>query len=228
MSRQSPRLFKPRPSAWKQSAQFKIEEVAPLRKGDPPYSRTWHNRTSHAREPPDDALGEKLMTRGEHRFVLNFVLNNELGSTTGHGIILGTASADGRQKVGIRCWDGRVITLPKREKQPAGDVLAPLIATRTERAVHSRVEVIVDLFRRSIGFSIDGGTPADSGLLPHEVPEQLVPWACTVYKGDVVILSNHRYRKVLGTPPTPPAPVRVPPSKWNWEDDEHDAGPWTR
>ena len=181
-----------------------------------------HTRTSNTREASDDAFGDKLMTKGCHRFVLSFELNH---SSSGFGIILGVATPDGRQKVGVRVWDGRAVMFPQQPKQPAGEVLASP-TQRAERAVSSRIEVRVDQFRKSLAFSIDGGPAQDSGILPEEIPESLVPWACIFFKGDAVTLSHHRHQACLGSPPSPPAPVRVASSNRSRADESYEAGPW--
>ena len=224
-SRQSPRPFKSRPSAWDRTISsqfFRIEEVKPARSSEQPYCRMQHTRTSNTREASDNAFGDKLMTKGVHRFVLSFELAH---SSSGFGIILGVATPDGRQKVGVRVWDGRAVMMPQQPKQRSGEVLASP-TQRAERAVSSRIEVLVDMFRKSLAFSIDGGAAVDSGILPEHMPESLVVWACIFFKGDAVTLSHHRHRACLGSPPSPPAPVRVPSSNRSGADESYEAGPW--
>ena len=136
MERPSPRKLKPRPSRWSkaQSSEYyeiddKIEEkirarlgsgAAPMRPSLPPVSIARHSRVSNSRDLPDDMFGEKLMTKGVHHFVLSFVLTH---SSSAFGIILGVASKDGRRKFGVRCWDGRAISLPQPPKAPIGPLL---------------------------------------------------------------------------------------------------------
>ena len=168
------------------------------------------------------------MKKGVHQFVLSFELTY---SSSAFGITLGVASQDGRRKFGVRCWDGRAVLLPKPPKAPIGQLLVDAKMPRgepIERAVASRVEVTVDMFRRALYFSIDGGLAVDFGILPEEMPEALVPWACVFYKGDAVAISDHRHRTVIGTPPTPPAKVRVPRTIWTKEfmEDSVDVGEW--
>ena len=84
--------------------------------------------------------------------------------------------ADGRRKFGVRCWDGRAVLLPKPPKAPIGQLLVDAKMPRgepIERAVASRVEVTVDMFRRALYFSIDGGLAVDFGILPEGCPRRL-------------------------------------------------------
>lgn len=116
-----------------------------------------HSRTSNSRDLPDELFGDKVMSKGVHHYVLSFELTH---SSSGFGIILGVASQDGRRKFGVRCWDGRAIVLPQPPKAPVGPLLVDKVMPRgapVERAVASRVEVTVDMFRKALHFSIDGG-----------------------------------------------------------------------
>lgn len=72
------------------------------------------------------------------------------------------------------------------------------------------------------------GLAVDIGVLPAEMPEAMVPWACTFYKGDSVTITDHRHRAMLGAPPTPPAKVRIPRTIWTKEfmEETYEAGPW--
>lgn len=231
MSRPAPKQLKARPSKWHKgnsSEFYRIEETPALRSNQKSGSTGRHSRTSNSRDLPDELFGDKVMSKGVHHYVLSFELTH---SSSGFGIILGVASQDGRRKFGVRCWDGRAIVLPQPPKAPVGPLLVDKVMPRgapVERAVASRVEVTVDMFRKALHFSIDGGLAVDIGVLPAEMPEAMVPWACTFYKGDSVTISDHRHRAMLGAPPTPPAKVRIPRTIWTKEfmEETYEAGPW--
>jgi hypothetical protein len=225
MAPRTPKPSRPRPSAWSAHEHFRIEEIPAERAGDLPSSRLRHTRQVTARDEPDNALGDRLIASGEHRFFLTL---NETHSATGSGVCLGVATPDGKIKVGVRPSDGRLVILPPPVGHPPGRPLGGIgsrDAGSHQRAVAARVEVIVDMQRRTVCFSLDGAVAVDSGVLPQELPDQLVPWASLFFKGDSVTISNHRHRSGgRGLPQ--PSPVRVPRSPPR-DDSQHDAGPWT-
>ena len=228
----SPHAWRQRSSKWAVSSPelFKIESTPDPREGHHATSRLLHMRQSRVNQP-DDALGDRVMSKGEHRFVFDI----DSARSSGSLVRVGVASTDGRDRWGIRLTDGRSIsirpgvpTAEERERQ-CNVLLAdkPIAAARQERAVSRRVEVIVDMARRHVFYSVDGGSAVDSGVLPEDYPELLVPWAQLFYKGDAVTLSQHRSRAVnhaARSPrlqPTPSKPSSPPPPAF-------DAGSWSR
>ena len=97
--------------------------------------------------------------------------------------------------------------------------------TQSERAVDCRVEVIFETDRKRLLFSVDGATAVDSGALPSELPDELVPWASLFFKGDSVTLVQHRTRATKGKPPPLPPAIVSPAPKLDMRKFE--AGPWT-
>ena len=228
----------PRPlksSAWdatRSASSFKFEELPPRAPGTAPCSRLKHTRQVSSRDQPDDALGEQVITDGEHRFVLTI----ESSQPSGNGIVLGVASNDGRLKIGVRPFDGRLVVHGLREPSDGAVRGAPgrsLTLARDawrDRQVGTRVEVTVDMHRRDISFSLDGGIAVSSGVLPADIPDKLVPWVSLMFKNDMVTLSEHRVRAIRGSVPSPqrpPKPVRVPPRRHSFDDKKYDSGPWT-
>ena len=225
-----PKLFKLVSSSFNKEPDFWRIEERPGVDGDAPSTRLFHTRQSRVGQP-DEAFGTRLMSKGEHRFVITL---DELTSPSGSGLLLGVADgADNgysRFKYGIRVSDGRCVQYPTPEdarnvKKTAAEGF--LGSARAVRAVDRRVEVVVDMDRRAVAFSVDGMTVVDSGILPGDLPDSLVPWCQIYYKGDAVILSHHRTRATAGKPPATPPPVRVPPPSKVYDMSAVDSGPWT-
>ena len=99
-------------------------------------------------------------------------------------------------------------------------------SAHAERAVGRRVEVLVDMDRKMLSFSVDGAAHVDSGVLPADLPDALVPWAQVFFKGDAVTLSHHRSRATAGSVPSP-TPVKVKPPSKVYDMTPFEAGPWT-
>ena len=131
-----------------------VELISSQRPGDPPASRVKHKRQSKVGRP-DDVFGERAMSSGEHRIV--YIIESQ--SASGCGLALGVASADGKLRWGVRSSDGRAITYPSRRSSESGRVVmlaSSAVPGSQERAVSRRVEVIVDMARRRLRFSVDG------------------------------------------------------------------------
>ena len=168
----SPHAWTHRSSQWKaQPSAFKTESIADPRGGYCAQSKIRHTRQSRVNRP-DEAFGELVMSKGEHRFVFDI----EPSTSSGSCVRVGVASTDGHYRWGIRPIDGRAVCvlpgLPSaedRERQSRA-LLAdkPLATTASERAVAQRVEVTVDMARRQVLYSIDGGIAVDSGVLPDD------------------------------------------------------------
>ena len=238
----SVRATKTRPSTWSEtdsagdlSQCFKVENLA-AGDGLPAASGLTHSRQSRVGQS-DDAFGALVMSRGEHRFVLTIECAH---SSSGAGLVLGVAAAPDpsqpsyvRPKWGVRPWDGRCVRVPAPGPSATDAnavILAeshPRVGLYTERAVAKRVEVIVDMERRAIAFSVDGASAVDAGVLPDELPSALVPWAQLFFKGDTVALSHHRERPPRrASPRSPPPPVMVTRGP-QWDERVFEAGPWT-
>ena len=235
-SPRSPRALRANVSGWEESAYFKMETVPSGRDRDPPGARIVHTRQSRVGQA-DEAFGDRVMSRGEHRFVFTIACAH---SSTGSGLVLGVAAAAGsehvRQKIGIRPSDGRLVRVPAPEPVKGGErdsrpvLLAENCMPRaSERAVGRRVEIIVDLERKQVAFSVDGASAVDSGVLPEELPSTLVPWVQVFFKGDAVTLSHHRVRapKPGSSPRSPPPPVKVSALVSRaYDQSKFEAGPW--
>ena len=234
----SPHSWKPKTSNWVAEADnhFKTESIPDPRLGYKPQSKLVHSRQSRVNQP-DDAFGGRIMKTGEHHFV--FEVNSQRSS--GCGMRVGVASADGRDRWGIRLVDGCAVYVGRgmdsaeaRDRQVGGMLTDKPPATiggtnYRECAVTRRVEVFVDMARRIVKYSVDGGYAFDSGVLPEDYSDALVPWAQTFYKGDTVTLSQHRSR--AATRPSSPrlteakTPKKKPRDRWDSKPFE--AGPWT-
>jgi len=234
----SPHSWKPKTSNWVAEADnhFKTESIPDPRQGYKPQSKLVHSRQSRVNQP-DDAFGGRIMKTGEHHFV--FEVNSQRSS--GCGMRVGVASSDGRDRWGIRLVDGCAVYVGRgmdsaeaRDRQLGGMLTDKPPATiggtnYRECAVTRRVEVFVDMARRIVKYSVDGGYAFDSGVLPEDYSDALVPWAQTFYKGDTVTLSQHRSR--AATRPSSPrlteakTPKKKPRDRWDSKPFE--AGPWT-
>ena len=222
----SPHAWKQRTSKWTACDNAKIDVIADVRDGYRARSRVVHTKQSRVHQP-DDVFGERVMGKGEHRFLFEV----EPARSSGSGVRVGVASVDGRQRWGIRLTDGKSVhNLPgmptaedrERERESSAFYLSDNPVAQ-ERAVVQRVEVIVDMARRHVLYSIDGGSAVDSGVLPDEYPDSLTPWAQLFYKGDAVTLSAHRSR-TASRPKAPRTPTRKAASP---SEPTCDAGPWT-
>ena len=232
-ARPSPRALKYKPSNFVPDEFFKVEELPPHRDIEEPMSRIVHKRQSRVGQA-DEAYGDRVMSKGEHRFV--FTIHNT-HHDAGTGILLGVAAADrgdgyARRKWGVRVSDGRLVSFPTPDaSSPDGRdskyLAEAFIEGQQMRAVGRRVEVVLDLDLGRLAFSVDGALAVDSGAMPDELPEALVPWVQVFYKNDAVILSHHRSRPTFGSPPSPP-PVRVPKHiSRAYDNAPFEAGPWT-
>lgn len=243
-SRPSPRAFKAKPTSFDKDDSFRLEVVPPERDFGAAGARLTHKvqcRVGQANE----VYGDRVMSKGEHRFVVTI---EETHSPAGTGLIFGVASANasesyGRRKYGVRVSDGRFIQLPvpqldfrelrnaseEERRPPSARLLAEGHhgAARSMRAVAHRVEIICDMDRRRLAFSVDGATAVDSGIMPEDLPEALVPWVQVFFKGDVVTLEQHRSRLTGASPPHSPPPVLVPPPSKVYDQTPFEAGPWT-
>ncbi len=217
-------VYRARTSGWMGSEYCRVESVPPFREGEPTGSKVVHKRQSRVGYP-DDVAGDLIIKRGEHRVTMT--INTQ--SASGSGLVLGVASLDGCQRWGVKSSDGRLKRYPESSWRKTDLVdqpvvmLAPGRRGANERAINRRVEVIIDMARRRLLFSVDGATAVDAGLLPDELPAKLVCWAQLFYKGDSVTITHHRSRHAGG--PQTPSPVRVPPSRPF--EPLTDAGPWT-
>ena len=230
---------------------FKVESQADVRDGFYPKSRAEHLRQSRVNEA-DDILGDKVMTKGEHRFI--FEIDSSTSSSCSN-IRVGVASIDGHsaqrtlpvaarlhihprcvrvllaaERWGIRPIDGRSVSCTAGRMDTAV-LLASGSCERTvpkERTVRQRVEVTVNMNRRLVLYSVDGAIAIDSGVIPDDYPDALVPWVQLFYKGDSVTLSEHRYRQIV-QPPSPRSPSstrKKPQTPWS-NDKPYEAGQWT-
>jgi hypothetical protein len=200
-------------------ARFREERVPDPRAGFKPMSRLTHQMQSRVHQP-DDCLCDVQMTKGEHRFVFDVCTS----SSSGGGIRMGVASADGYYRWGVRASDGRSIRLPSADAGEPAVMLAEGVTNVQERACVRRVEVVVDMARRTVQYSVDGAGLVDSGVLPDEYPDTLVPWVQLFYKHDAVMISSYRRRSVnyKPQPRSPPKPPRKEPAS------EYEAGPWIK
>ena len=223
-----PRSYRSKAAKWvgTDSSAFTVASIPDPRAGErgvKPHSRITHKRQSRVHQA-DDALGNIVMKAGEHRFVYDI----SSVTSSGCGIRVGVASVDGRERWGIRLSDGRSVRVPAADLDPgeAAVLLAERAVGTMERAVSRRVEVIVNMAQRIVRYSVDGATAVDSGVLPDDYSDELVPWAQLFYKDDAVTLSHHRTARVpqrasprlVRSRREVPAPVRKPP---------FEAGPWT-
>jgi hypothetical protein len=210
-------------SSFEKDEYFRVEEA-------PTGVRLTHTRQSRVGQA-DEAFGDRIMRHGEHKFVFTIDCAH---SSTGTGVYLGaaSASADGhaRRRFGVRVSDGRFVMYPAGPASGSASAVncseGWMGAAQSERAVGRRVEVLCDMDRRRLSFSVDGAAHVDCGVLPDELPDALVPWVQVFFKSDVVTLSQHRSRRGSG-PPSPPAPVRVAPPAKVYEATPFEAGPWT-
>ena len=228
----APRAYHQRAAKWLADANssdcFKVESITDPRGAKHfPHSRIIHTRQSRVCQP-DEAIGEFVMTRGEHRFVFEIKLAPHVIGTarasSASGILVGVASPDGHQRFGIRPSDGRAISIPAVEREQQAVMVGG--SSRTERAVSQRIEVTVNMARRLVLYSIDGAPAVDSGVLPDDYPDSLVPWCSLFYKNDSVTLSHHQTRGVN----YPTSPRSPPSSAGNRGTDSYfpafEAGPW--
>ena len=227
MSRLSPSLPKRLRSSWDASRSahsFSFQALEVRSPGTHAPHRCKHTRQVSSRDLPDEALGDQLMSAGEHKFVLTI----ENAQPSGSGVCMGVASPDGRLKIGVRPSDGRLVIQPTPKEHAPGRHLTLSRDAWTERQVGARVEVTVDMHRRDVSFSLDGGIAVSSGVLPADLPDTLVPWVSLMFKNDAVTLSDHRFTSVRGqpSPKRPPKPVRVAPRR-SFDDKPYEAGPWT-
>lgn len=193
-----------------------------------PHTRLIHTRQSRVGQA-DEAFGTRVMSKGEHRFVFTIDVAQ---SPSGSGLLLGFADGDdngySRFKYGIRVSDGRCVQYPTPTDPKIMQLSEGFMSAATaQRAVGRRVEVVVDMDRRLCGFSVDGATLVDSGIMPSDLPVTLVPWCQIYYKADALTLSHHRMRITGATPPSPPKPVKVPPISRVYDNTGFDSGPWT-
>ena len=224
------RNFKAKPCSFNKDEFFRVESVPAANPSSETGAKVTHLRQSRVNQS-DEIYGDKVMSKGEHRFV--FSISN-MASPTGGGLCLGVAEAVdnrySRRKIGVRVSDGRCVVLPP----PAEGKSTPSIqlserfmsSALQQRAVDRRVEIIVNMDKKCVLFSVDGGTAVDSGVLPHELPESLVPWAQAFFKGGVITLTDHRTRLTADRQPHSP-PVLVKPPSRIWEFVGFEAGPWT-
>ena len=271
---QSPRPFKVRPAAWgKFSYSSGLQEL----KGDAevftatavkdprttaryPKSKLVHQRQTRVRDQPDDAFGNFVMTRGEHKFVYEIecdlhkdtkgndrlpgsgfrpksALPSRAAVGSGSGIRVGVASKDGSKRWGIRPSDGRAVSqgddIDHRDYGPTSNLLADAVMPcQQARAVGTRVEVTVNMARRIVKDSVDGATAVDSGVLPDDYPDELIPWCQLFYQNDAVTLSDHRFRPV-NHPPSPRSPSDAARKDTRKRVESiratpyFEAGPWT-
>lgn len=235
LGRLPPRPFKAKQSSFEAAEFFRVESIPPAREGDAPGARLTHKRQSRVGQS-DEAFGDRVMSKGEHRFIFTILSAH---SPSGNGLCLGVAAAEHvghastRHKYGIRVSDGRCVSYPSPDSPSGGRSpnvrLSEGFMSHREsvRAVGRRVEVIVDMDRRRLFFSVDGAAHVDSGVLPETLPDALVPWVQLFFKSDAISLSQHRSRPTNGAPPSPQPPVLVPPSARFYDYTRFEAGPWT-
>jgi hypothetical protein len=222
----APRTYRSKKVEWVGVDGFTVEVVPDPRAGErgvKPHSRLTHKRQSRVNQA-DDALGNITMKKGEHRFVFDI----RSVSSSGYGIRVGVASTDGRERFGIRLSDGRSVRVPEANQDlgEAPVMLAERVAGALDRAVSRRVEVIVNMALHTVHYSVDGATAVDSGVLPDDYPDELVPWAQMFYKHDEVTISHYRTARLpqRSTPRSASSRREVPPPA---KKPPYEAGPWS-
>ena len=110
----------------------------------------------------------------------------------GIGMRLGVADAEAGERGAawaFRPSDGRLsIHADATEEGTKGDPL--MEGDLQNRAMGVRVEVVVDMRLRALGFSIDGGRMYDASV---QLPATVRPMARLFYRGDAVSLSGYAY-----------------------------------
>ena len=180
----------PKKSArWRESEHFRLESIT-----DPtPAHVAIHRGPRDTNAEPTRAhvvLGDPLVSEGVHHFTLT-IRWSRLGG--GIGMRLGVAEslpgeANERGPAwGFRPSDGRLsVHSDATEEGVKGDPL--MEGDLQNRAMGVRVEVVVDMRLRALGFSVDGGRLYDAAV---QLPTAVRPMCRLFYRGDAIMISDY-------------------------------------